>query len=112
MRRFDFLNPSQSAPTPAVSGREGSIAKPIVEHDAPRLRSFGSSPAMTVVSVAAARLPPMVIVSRNGRVNRIPPFAGKPRQTWVFAISRDRGGAGVHLRFIPIFKLPFKFDRS
>ena len=52
-----------------------------------RRRSSAVMPVAVTVP-GARRLPRMVIVSRNGRVNRIAESGGKPRRIGVFAISR------------------------
>jgi hypothetical protein len=53
----------------------------------PRRRSPAVCPAAVTAPRREARLPRMVIVSRNGRVNRIAESASKPRRIGVFAIS-------------------------
>ncbi|MDB5584006.1 MAG: hypothetical protein JWR80_9182 [Bradyrhizobium sp.] len=55
---------------------------------------------------------PMVIVSRNRRVNRIWRSCGNPHLTSASAIHRRAAPNRVYDPFIAILKLPFKFDRS
>lgn len=71
-----------------------------------------SGPVAVTATGCEVRLPRMVIVSRNGRVNRIPEPASNPCQIGVLRFPGGPRGACIHLRFIAIFKLPFKFDRS
>jgi hypothetical protein len=54
----------------------------------------------------------MVIVVRNGRVNRTSRILTSCCGIAIFAISSLPRGARVYTPFIAIFKLPFKFDRS
>jgi hypothetical protein len=55
---------------------------------------------------------PMVIVLRNGKVNRIRPLASNPCETSAFAIHGGLRRQRIYVPFIAMIKLPFKFDRS
>jgi hypothetical protein len=63
-----------------------------------------SSASKTRVNALMAQHPghetaPMVIVPRNGRVNRIPYTSGNRRETWLSAFSRP-SAPPTHLRAI------------
>jgi hypothetical protein len=53
----------------------------------------------------------MVIVSRNGRVNRIPRAHENRCETGVLVIRSGARRERVYAGFIAILKLSFKFDR-
>ena len=54
----------------------------------------------------------MVTGLPNATVNRIPRMNEKPRQIWTSTISMTVRSRGVHVRFIAMLKLLFKFYRQ
>jgi hypothetical protein len=101
--RVGLATASISAVTARESGRSGiaeqprSIAKP--RRDAGRRALRHETAAM-------------VIVSRNGRVNRFSRLHGNPHEQGTSAISPLTAPSSVYAGFIAMLKLPFKFDRS
>ena len=97
---------------PAASGREGSS----------RRRSSRTMRCGRRHWTGRRRRRPLALrrpIAANGY--RFAKWQGKPNSAFrrkaplnqrFCDFTVTRGGAGVHLRFIPIFKLPFKFDRS
>jgi hypothetical protein len=75
------------------------------------VRCTGSVAAIAARSSRGA-IAPMVIVLRNGKVNRIRPLASNPRETSAFAIHGCLRRQRIYVPFIAMIKLPFKFDRS
>ena len=80
-----WLSPArQILKSPKASSRR---PRPPSCKDSPRRGSSAVCPVAVTAPRREARLPRMVIVSRNGRVNRIAESASKPRRIGVFAIS-------------------------